>query len=292
METAFVLGAGLGTRLRPLTNRRPKPLIPLGNRPLISWAFDHLIGCGVKRFVVNTHWKAERYAEFFPANEWRGCPIQFIHESPEVLETAGGIWNARELLGDGPFIVYNGDILSDIPLDRAVQHHRESGNEVTLILRSQGENRNVTFDEQSGRILDLRRVLRPELEARFLFTGIYLVEPRFIQRIPPGVKLSVVPVFHEMIRAGAKIGGIVLDEGSWRDLGTREEYVAANRAVAGAGNTIHPSAIIGEGAQLRECIIWEGATVAPGAQLSRCIVTDGASASGVRSDEDIEPSAA
>lgn len=292
METAFVLGAGLGTRLRPLTNRRPKPLIPLGNRPLITWAFDHLIGCGVKRFVVNTHWKAERYAEFFPAREWRGCPIEFVHEAPEVLETAGGIWNAREQLGGGPFVVYNGDILSDIPLDRALAHHQCSGNEVTLVLRSRGDNRNVTFDPASGCVLDLRRALRPDLEPAFLFTGIYFVEPGFIRRIPPGVKLSVVAVFHDMIRAGVKVGGVVLDEGSWRDLGTREEYLAANRAVVGEGNTVHPTAQIGAGATLRECIVWEHAAVAPGAVLERCIVTDGAHAMGSHRDEDIEPDAA
>ena len=284
MHTAFVLGAGLGTRLRPLTNRRPKPLIPLANRPLITHAFDHLIAAGVKRFVVNTHWCAERYAEFFPTGEWRGCPIHFIEETPEVLETGGGIWNARELLRDGPFIVYNGDILSDIPLPRAIAHHRASGNEVTLILRTTGDNRNVTFDPESGRILDLRKVLRPELEPRCLFTGIYLVQPEFIARIPAAQKISVVPIFHEMIRAGAKLGGILLDEGTWRDLGTRDEYLA----VAGPGNTIHPTATIGAGASLENCIIWENATVAPGAHLTRCIVSDGAHASGQHCDTDFD----
>jgi GTP:adenosylcobinamide-phosphate guanylyltransferase len=123
-RTAFVLGAGLGTRLRPLTNRRPKPLIPVANRPLITHAFDHLIAAGVERFVVNTHWCAERYAEFFPDGKWRGHPITFVHESPEVLETAGGIWHARAHLGDSPFIVYNGDILSDLPLAPALDAHR------------------------------------------------------------------------------------------------------------------------------------------------------------------------
>ncbi len=284
MHTAFVLGAGLGTRLRPLTNRRPKPLIPLANRPLITHAFDHLIAAGVKRFVVNTHWCAERYAEFFPTGEWRGCPIHFIEETPEVLETGGGIWNARELLSDGPFIVYNGDILSDIPLARAIAHHRTTGNEVTLILRTTGDNRNVTFDAESGRILDLRKVLRPELEPAHLFTGIYLVQPEFIARIPAAQKISVVPIFHEMIRAGAKLGGILLDEGTWRDLGTREEYLA----VAGPGNTIHPTATIGAGAILENCIIWENATVATGAHLTRCIVADGAHASGEHRDTDFD----
>lgn len=282
MHTAFVLGAGLGTRLRPLTNRRPKPLIPIENRPLITWAFDHLIGCGVQRFVVNTHWCAERYAEFFPTGEWRGCPIQFIEETPEVLETGGGIWNARESLNGGPFIVYNGDILSDIPLQRAIDHHRAAGNEITLILRSRGENRNVTFDPANGSVLDLRRTLRPELEPQFLFTGIYLVEPTFIARIPAAQKISVVPIFHEMIRAGAKLGGIILDDGDWRDLGTREEYLA----VSGKKNVIHPSATIGEGAKLDDCIVWENATVAPGAKLTRCIIAEGAHAEGECVDQD------
>src|SRR6478735_3703128 len=123
VRTAFVLGAGLGTRLRPLTNRRPKPLIPVGDLPLIARAFDHLIALGVERFVVNTHWRAERYPEFFPQGEWRGRPIEFFHEAPEVLETAGGIWNARSALKDGPFLVYNGDILTDLPLAPAWKHH-------------------------------------------------------------------------------------------------------------------------------------------------------------------------
>ncbi len=307
-RTAFVLGAGLGKRLRPLTNVRPKPLIPVANRPLITHAFDHLIAAGVERFVVNTHWRAERYTEFFPEGKWRGRPVTFIHESPEVLETAGGIWNAREHLSDGPFIVYNGDILSDLPLAPALAAHREAGNEVTLILRSHGGNTNVAFDAASGRILDLRRALCPEIEPHHLFTGIYIVEPGFIARIPAAQKLSVVPVFHEMIRAGAKLGGIVLDEGDWWDLGSRSEYLAVHTALAARseksvpwispGASLSPDAKItgataiaagtsvGAGAALHDCIVWENATIAPGARLTRCILADGATASGEHTDVD------
>ena len=307
-RTAFVLGAGLGTRLRPLTNARPKPLIPVANRPLITHAFDHLIAAGVERFIVNTHWRAERYAEFFPEGKWRDCPVTFIRESPEVLETAGGIWNARAHLGDGPFIVYNGDILSDLPLAPALAAHRAADNEVTLILRSHGGNTNVAFDAASGRILDLRRTLRPEIEPHHLFTGIYIVEPGFIARIPAAQKLSVVPVFHDMIRAGAKLGGIVLDEGDWWDLGSRSEYLAVHTALAARaeksapwispGASLSPDAKItgataiaahakiGAGAVLHDCIVWENATVAPGARLTRCILGDGATASGEHTDVD------
>ncbi len=308
-RTAFVLGAGLGTRLLPLTERRPKPLIPVANRPLITHAFDHLIAAGIERFIVNTHWRAERYAEFFPEGKWRGRPVTFIHETPEVLETAGGIWHAREHLNDGPFIVYNGDILSDLSLAAALAAHRAARNEVTLILRSHGGNTNVAFDTASGRILDLRRALRPEIEPHHLFTGIYIVEPGFIARIPAAQKLSVVPVFHEMIRAGARLGGIVLDEGEWWDLGSRSEYLAVHTALAARSEKCAPwispaaslspdakitgataiadDAKIGAGAVLHDCILWENATVAPGARLTRCIVADGATASGEHTDADI-----
>ena len=286
--TGFVLGAGLGTRLRPLTNRRPKPLIPLRGSPLISHAFDHLLSIGVERFVVNTHWRADRYSEFFPDNCWKGRPIRFCHEAPEVLETAGGIWNAREALGGGPFVVYNGDILADLPLGVAWEQHVASGAEVTLVLRSTGANRNVTFDRGSGCVLDLRRALRPELEPQHLFSGIYFVQPEFIRRIPPAEKISVVPIFHEMIRAGLRVGGVVVDDGNWRDLGTREEYLAASAAL-GAAQWIAPSAKIGQGAKLCDCIVWENAEVLPDADLTRCVVTDGAVASGTHVDRDFEP---
>src|SRR5436190_1404092 len=91
IRTAFVLGAGLGTRLKSLTARRPKPLIPVANRPLITYAFDHLLGVGVERLVVNMHWRSEVYARAFPEAIYRGAPLSFCDEQPEVLETAGGI---------------------------------------------------------------------------------------------------------------------------------------------------------------------------------------------------------
>src|ERR1044071_845597 len=86
---AFVLGAGLGTRLRPLTDDLPKPLVPIFQKPLITFALDHLIDIGIEKFFVNTHHRPERFAEVFP-ERYRDRRIQFSHE-PELLETAGGI---------------------------------------------------------------------------------------------------------------------------------------------------------------------------------------------------------
>jgi NDP-sugar pyrophosphorylase family protein len=313
IRTAFVLGAGLGTRLKPLTACRPKPLIPVMNRPLIEYAFDRLLGIGVERLIVNTHWRAERYAEFFPSGKYRGAEVLFREETPEVLETAGGIWNVRDILGDEPFIVFNGDILTTLPLEPAIEAHRNSADEVTMILRSSGGPLQVACDGR--RVTDIGGRVDAAAGPRFLFTGVYLVRPEFIRCIPPGEKTSVVPIFCDMIRTGAPLGGIVIDKGHWWDLGSREHYLAAHRDLAAMPGTaaapwIHPTAkidpgaeitgstaigahsVVGAGARLHDCILWDRAAVAAGSQLERCIVTDGSRAEGTRVDFDFAPAPA
>jgi mannose-1-phosphate guanylyltransferase len=304
IRQAFVLGAGLGTRLKALTQRRPKPLIPVANRPLITYAFDHLRGAGVEGFVVNTHWHAAAYDQAFPDRSYRDSPVNFRHEWPEVLETAGGLKNAEDLLSTGPFWVYNGDILSTLPLEPALRVHRAAANEVTMILRSHGGPLQVSFDETTGRIGDIGRELDPLSDPRFLFTGIYLVEPAFLTRIPPATKIGVIPIFREMIRAGAKLGGVVIDDGDWWDLGSREQYLAVHQSMNGApwidssaqiapgaqitgATAIGANARIGAGARLRDCLVWEGGEVAPGASLESCIVTTAACASGTLVNSDV-----
>jgi NDP-sugar pyrophosphorylase family protein len=304
---AFVLGAGLGTRLRPLTSQRPKPLIPVANRPLIEYGFDHLLGSGVDGLVVNTHWRAEAYTTAFPAASYRDVPLTFRHEWPEVLETAGGIKNVEDLLGAGTFWVYNADILSTLPLSPALRAHRDAGNEVTLVLRSQGGPLQVAFDAQTGRITDIGGRVEAQSTPRYLFTGIYLVEPAFFARIAAATKISVVPIFCEMIRSGAKLGGVLIDDGEWWDLGTREQYLAVHRTMPksapwiAADAIVHPSAqllgatavgagaSIGAGARLTDCIVWDHAEIAPDSVLDRCIVTSGARANGTLIGMDVVP---
>src|SRR2546429_6180246 len=94
---AFVLGAGLGKRLRPLTDDLPKPLVPIFQKPLITFALDHLIDLGISKFLINTHHLPKRFAEAFPESTYRGHRIEFFHE-PTLLETAGGIANISDSL--------------------------------------------------------------------------------------------------------------------------------------------------------------------------------------------------
>jgi aminoglycoside/choline kinase family phosphotransferase len=231
IRTAFILGAGLGTRLRPLTEKIPKPLLPVGGRPLITYAMDHVLAIGVERFIVNTHHCAATYAEAFPDRRWRGAPISFRHE-PVLLDTAGGLKNIEDLLADDEtLLVYNGDILSDLPLAPLLAAHAAGGREVTLALRSDGPLRNVCLDA-GGVICDLRDLIGNPGIRRCLFTGLYVVEKRFLRRLTAGKIESVVPVFVEMIRESpGSVGSAVIDAGIWEDIGDTEAYARIASAV-------------------------------------------------------------
>jgi mannose-1-phosphate guanylyltransferase len=223
-KTAFILGAGLGTRLRPLTEKCPKPLLDIGGRPVITHAMDHLIGAGIDRFVVNTHHCPEVYVQKFPEKSWRGLPILFRHE-PILLDTAGGLKNIEDLLSeDEAILCYNGDVIANFPLRNLLEIHEREKPEATLALRSQGPVLNVSLNER-GEICDIRHVLKSPGVQDCLFTGIYTIETSFLKYIQAGRVESVVPVFIERIqeKPGA-VRGIVIDEGEWQDIGSIEIY--------------------------------------------------------------------
>ena len=224
INTAFILGAGLGTRLRPLTEKTPKPLLPIGCRPMITYAMEHLRSIGVQRFIVNTHHCADKYNEVFPDGNWQGIPIAFRHE-PILLDTAGGIKNIEDLIaGDERIIVYNGDIITNMPIELLIRKHFELKTTVTLVLRSTGPLLNVNVDKE-GFVCDMRHVLKNEGVKSCLFAGIYIVEKSFLKRLTAGKIESIVLPRLAMIKENPhSVGAVVIDDGWWFDVGTIEEY--------------------------------------------------------------------
>ena len=302
IEQAFVLGAGLGTRLRPLTEELPKPLVPIFQKPLITFAFDQLIDLGIQKFFVNTHHQPERFEEILGRDAalrrpgprsarslpYRDRVIEFFHE-PILLETAGGIANLADSLGEGPLLVYNGDILADLPLAPLLEAHFSSDHAVTLALRSAGGPQHIAFDAGRGRVLDIHNQLSSGAPEEFVFTGIYIVNRTFVNLLERGVKRSVIPVFLELLRRGQAIGGVVIDEGHWWDVGNREAYLQLHRdlptlpfpaypvADSGWREAVHVSAEVDPAAEVRGCsVIGAGCRVEAGALLDDTIVWPGA----------------
>jgi NDP-sugar pyrophosphorylase family protein/aminoglycoside/choline kinase family phosphotransferase len=237
IKTAFILGAGLGTRLRPLTDACPKPLLSVGDRPIITYAMDHLIAAGIERFIINTHHCANVYHQAFPDKQWRGIPIAFRHEQV-LLDTAGGLKNIEDLLDtDDTVLVYNGDIIADMPLKPLVDTHFTKRKEVTLALRSSGFPLNVNINDR-GDICDLRHTLGDYGIKSCLFTGIYVVEKSFLRHLEAGRIESVIPVFIKMIREKpGSVTGVLIDEGRWHDIGSVGEYEKINSAFSQSGET-------------------------------------------------------
>ena len=303
MHKAFLPGAGLGTRLRPLTDHLPKPLVPLFHRPLVMHVLDACRAAGLVKFAINTHHLPESWAETFPPTDpcpWQGengvtawqtrhaaCPVTLFHE-PILLETGGGLRNIREWIGRDGILVHNADIFSTQPLRPLIDTHLASGLPVTLALRPTGPDLHVAIDSTETRVTDIRERLG-RAAGTHQFTGVYCVAPAFLELLPAAEPVSVIPAFLALARVG-KLGCVVIDEGVWLDLGTPATALAVHLEppVDPGVPRIHPLARIDPAAEIDEKS-WVGpdATVAAGVVLRSSWVFPGTSVAAGRYERSI-----
>lgn len=233
-KTAMVLAAGLGTRLRPITDSLPKPLVRVAGRPLIDWVLDRLVAAGIERAVVNTHYLAELIVEHLRRR--RDLEIRFSHE-PEILETGGGIKQALPLLGPDPFLSVNAKILWLNGREDAIRRLAEAWVDARMdgVLLLQPTVTAVGYDGRGDFVLgpDGRIRRRRELEvAPFLFSGVQILHPRLFENSPDGF-FSLNLLYDRAIEAGRLYG--IRHDGAWYHVGTPRHLAEVEARLAETG---------------------------------------------------------
>jgi NDP-sugar pyrophosphorylase family protein len=247
---AMVLAAGLGTRLRPLTNDRPKALVTVAGRTMLEIALARLRAAGVTEVIVNAHHFADQIEQFVEGREDFGMRIEISREA-ELLDTGGGIKHAEWFFLESgpdrgaPLIVHNVDVISSIDLARMIRAHTESNALTTLAVAARESSRQLIFDQdgllcgrRAGRDAQpefVREVGQPQTLA---FSGIHVISPRIFSLMHesgafsiPGA-FSIIDAYLSLAAQGEKIAAFRADEYYWRDLGTPESIAAAERDIA------------------------------------------------------------
>jgi len=289
---AMILAAGFGERLWPLTADRTKPALPVLGKPLVGYVAEYLARFGISDVLVNLHHEPDSVRRALGHGEQFGVHLEYVHE-PVILGTSGALDNARTLLEDGPFVVVNGKLITDIDLNAAVAEHRQRNALATLVLR-----RNENFERFS--FVELRDGLVQRFagmpsrdswsgnEAPLMFTGIHIIEPRLFEYIPRGVfSDSVIDVYPQAIAKGERIIGHVA-EGTWYELSTLQRYLDISLALMRPqGRDVYTGAnsSIDSQADAREAILWDDVTVSAGASVARSVLGDGVS---IKSGESIQ----
>ena len=296
------MAGGFGTRLKPLTINRPKPMVPVANRPIMEHIVELLKRHGVTDLISILYFQPEHITGHFGDGSEFGVRMQYITADADY-GTAGAVRNAAHLIGDDRIIIISGDVLTDFDLTEAMNAHEKRGAEATIALTSV-ENPLafgiVIVDQQTGRIERfLEKPTWGEVFSDTINTGIYILDPEAWQRIPPKTNFDFSKdLFPRMLRENAGLFGHIA-EGYWRDIGNLDEYRHAHddvlhrrvdlclsgqtRSVNGATITGEPGAalgrevrlagsvILGRNAHIGSNAVLENTVVGPG-----CVIEDGA----------------
>jgi len=241
---AMILAAGLGTRLQPLTNDRPKALVEIGGRTLLEITLSRLGKFGVREVIINVHHFADRVVDYLQKNDCFGMRTEVSREET-LLDTGGGLKKAAWFFLedssrlDEPFILHNVDVISTIDLGRMVQFQRQRQALATLAVQDRETSRYLLFDEQ-GRLRGRRLGGKSAVEAplrgvpaqtsqALAFSGIHVISPRLFAMMTEEGAFSIITSYVRLAAQGKNIIGFRADEYHWRDLGRPENIAQAER---------------------------------------------------------------
>lgn len=236
---AMILAAGLGTRLRPLTDDRPKALVEVGGRTLLQITLSRLHACGIREVIINVHHFADMVVEYLAAHHNFGMRIEVSREE-ELLDTGGGLKKAAwffledSVRAGEPFILHNVDVISTIDIPRLVQFHRQNKALATLAVKDRETMRYLLFDDQLqlcgrqyGRAGQQEFVRPPSPAQALAFSGIHVISPRLLTMLTEEGVFSILASYLRLAALGEPILAFRADEYYWRDLGKPQNVAQA-----------------------------------------------------------------
>ena len=279
IRQALVLTAGLGTRLRPLTDVRAKPAMPVAGEPMIRRIARWLGSRGIDDLVLNLHHRPETLTAVLGDGRDLGARIRYSWELPRVLGSAGGPRLARPILGADAFFIVNGDTLTDVDLAGLADAHRQSGALVTLALVPNREflrYGGVTVDAHGAITGFLRR--GSAAAGSYHYIGVQLVAGQVFDGIAPGDSAaSIGGVYDALIASRPGSVRAAISDAAFYDVGTPADYWRTSRAFAASpeASTVGQRGRIEPSARVTRSILWDDVDVGAGAVLDECIVADG-----------------
>lgn len=228
---AMLLAAGLGTRLRPLTYRIPKPLIPVNGIPLIFYNLALLKKHGIRDVVINLYHLGRRIKKLLGTGEKFGFRFAYSTEK-KILGTGGGVKKAEKFLKKGPFLVLNGDIITDLPLGRLITFHRRRKPYATLVVAKsrRAKSFGILYTDKGKNIVSiLHRPLDGKKYDETFFTGVHVLDGRFFKNQKGGVKSCIIrDNYIPRLQNGERLAAF-FQKGYWNDLGTLKRWEKTNR---------------------------------------------------------------
>jgi len=221
---AMVLAAGLGTRLRPMTNTRPKALVEAGGRTLLEITLSRLKTFGVRDVIINVHHFPDMIVEYLKANENFGMHIEISREEV-LLDTGGGLKRAGWFFqnnSDDPFILHNVDVITNIDLHRMLEFHVKHQPLATVAMQRRKTSRYLLFDTE-GRLCGKSPTPDPRFQS-LGFSGIHVISPRLFSMMPNEEVFSIITCYVDLAARGERVLAFPADEYSWKDMGRPENF--------------------------------------------------------------------
>ncbi len=287
---AMILAAGMGERLRPLTNIYPKVLLPVVNVPMIDRIIELLKIHGVREIIINAHHHYQKIVDYLKEDNPFGIRME-IRIEKDILGTGGGIKNTQDFWDKDPFIVINGDILADIDLGKVYKFHLKRNNLVTMVLHDFPKYNKVRIDREMN-ILSIGP--GTNLKDTLAFTGIHVINPEVLDFIPENKRYDVINCYRKLIVLKKPIRGYLATGHRWIDIGTRADYLRSNFNFLPPGNiaianechidssaVLKDWAVIGKGSSIergalvKRSVLWNDVIVKEGINVVDSVVTSG-----------------